>query len=157
MESTSEIVIRLARPEEVNTVTGITDAAYEHYIPRLGRKPQPMLTDYNPMIAAHEVWLLEFQYQPVGVLVLMDKQDHLLIYNIAIHPSHQKRGLGRRLLLWAEEQTKQTGYSCVRLYTNSLMTENIGIYTNFGYHETRREPYLNLTIVHMEKCVVRNT
>src|SRR5260221_3672481 len=109
-------IIRRAMPAEVNTVTAITDAAYEHYIPRLGRKPQPMVTDYRPMIANDEVWLLELDDHPIGVLVLQKKQDHLLIYNVAVSPLHQKRGFGRQLLNWAERQAEQNDCYIVRLY-----------------------------------------
>src|SRR4051794_25550342 len=116
--SASDATIRLALPADVETVVAITDAAYTHYIPRLGRKPQPMVTDYGPMIANEEVWLLEVDDHPIGVLVLQKKPDHLLIYNVAVSPSHQKRGFGRKLLAWAEKQTEQAGYQLIRLYTN---------------------------------------
>src|SRR5258708_18831278 len=102
-------VIRRAMPAEVDTVVALTDAAYEHYIPRLGRKPEPMVTDYRPMIANDEVWLLELDCQPIGVLVLQNKQDHLFIYNVAVRPLQQKKGFGRQLLDWAEQQAKHNG------------------------------------------------
>jgi ribosomal protein S18 acetylase RimI-like enzyme len=145
------VVIRRAVPAEVNTVTAITDAAYEHYIPRLGRKPQPMVTDYNPMITNDEVWLLALDDQSVGVLVLLNKPDHLLIYNVAVSPLHQKRGFGRQLMSWAEQRAKQNGCHIVRLYTNALMTETIALYTQLGYVETERESYMGSTRVNMEK------
>lgn len=143
---------RLATPADLDAVVAITDAAYAHYVPRLGRKPQPMTTDYAPMIAAEQVWLLDIDAQPAGLIILVDKDDHLLIYSVALRPEAQGRGLGRLLLNFAEQQTRAAGYNLVRLYTNSLMTENIARYTHIGYIETKRET-LNETssIVYMEK------
>src|SRR2546423_13865800 len=94
----SRAIIRRAVPSEADVVAAITDAAYGHYVARIGRKPQPMVTDYSSMIAEQQVWLLDLEDQPVGVLVLVDKQDHLLIYSVAVSPQYQKRGLGRQLL-----------------------------------------------------------
>jgi hypothetical protein len=71
--------IRRALPADLDLVAAITDAAYTHYIFRLGRKPQLMLTDYRPLIAANEVWLLELESQPIGVLVLKHNPDHIFI------------------------------------------------------------------------------
>jgi ribosomal protein S18 acetylase RimI-like enzyme len=145
-------VFRLATPADLDVVTAITDAAYAHYVPRLGRKPQPMTTDYAPMIAAGQVWLLDLAAQPVGLIILIDKDDHLLIYSVALRPEYQGRGLGRKLLAYAEQQTRAADYNLVRLYTNSLMTENIARYIHVGYGETGRDP-LNesSSIVYMEK------
>jgi GNAT superfamily N-acetyltransferase len=149
---TESVVFRLAAPADLDVVNSITDAAYAHYVPRLGRKPQPMTTNYAPMIAAGQVWLLDIGVQPVGLIILTDKGDHLLIYSVALRPKYQGRGLGGRLLAFAEQQTRHAGYDRIRLYTNSLMTENIARYLHLGYVETGREP-LNesSSIVYMEK------
>src|SRR5215510_15126071 len=109
------VKIRRAMPSEVDVVVAITNAAYEHYIPRIGRKPQPMTTEYGPMIANDEVWLLVLDDESIGVLVLRNKQDHLLIYSVAVSPSYQKRGFGHQLLNWAEHQAKQNGFNTVQL------------------------------------------
>ncbi len=143
--------IRRASADDLPIILAITDAAYAHYVPLLGRKPQPMTTDYAPMIAAGEVWLLDVEDQPAGLIVLEDEGDRLLIYSVAVQPQFQQRGLGRRLLAWAEERTRAKGYALVRLYTNALMTDNIALYGRVGYVETGREPYKGSAIVYMEK------
>jgi ribosomal protein S18 acetylase RimI-like enzyme len=146
--------IRRALPEESEIIATITYAAYEKYVPLLGRKPQPMTADYRQMIADHSVWLLEIEEKPSGALVLMFLPDHILIYSVAVHPSFQKQGLGKVLLTWAEEQARQAGLPLLRLYTNEKMVENIGLYRSLGYEETGREGYLGGALVHMAKRVV---
>lgn len=145
------VTLRLATPAELGVVSALTDAAYERYVAPIGRKPQPMTTDYAPMIAQGQVWLLEVDGQPAGLIVLHDEEDRLLIYSVAVHPQFQKRGFGRRLLDFAEQQSARAGYSVVRLYTNAVMTENIALYGRVGYVEIGRESYPGGAIVHMEK------
>ncbi len=145
------ISIRKAGPEDVEAIAGITDAAYTKYIPLIGRKPQPMQADYSRMVVEHSIWLLTLEGRPVGVLILIHEPESLLIYNVAIHPEHQKQGFGRRLLAWAEQQALQAGYRSIRLYTNERFVDNIRLYLRLGYQETGREALQGSTIVHMAK------
>jgi ribosomal protein S18 acetylase RimI-like enzyme len=146
-----QITIHRASPDDVELIQSITSAAYAKYVPLMGRKPQPMTADYQQILAEHPVWLLSVDERSAGLLVLMHEQDTLLIYSVAIDPAYQGRGLGHRLLAWAEQQAQQAGYSHIRLFTNALMESNIALYTRLGYVETGREPFLGLTTVHMRK------
>src|SRR5690242_21544496 len=102
-----DIAIRKAAPGDASIVSDITDAAYAKYVPLMGRKPQPMTADYQQILAAHPVWILWIDQQPAGVLVLMHELEAMLIYSVAIAPAYQRRGLGRRLLAWAESEARQ--------------------------------------------------
>jgi GNAT superfamily N-acetyltransferase len=153
MNQHPRIVIRRAVSGDLPTITAITDAAYATYVPRLGRKPQPMTVDYRQVLAEHPIWLLEIDDHPAGVLVLMHEPDVLLIYSVALSPPYQGRGFGRQLLAWAEHEAHQAGYQHIRLYTNALMTENIARYKHLGYIETTRESYEGFTLVHMTKTL----
>jgi ribosomal protein S18 acetylase RimI-like enzyme len=148
-----EIAIRKATPGDAETIARITNAAYAKYVPLMGRKPQPMTADYQRIVAEHPVWIVSIDERPAGVLVLMHEPDAMLIYSVAIAPEYQQRGLGRRLLAWAEAEARQAGYSSIRLFTNALMESNIALYRRLGYTETHREPFHDLTIVHMRKPI----
>lgn len=145
------VTIRHASKEDAATVSAITDAAYSKYIHRLGRKPEPMTVDYIEMISKHHVHILRFRNQPRGVLVLKHEEDQTLIWSVAVHPDYQRQGLGLRLLEFAEQEAREHGHKSIRLYTNSLFEENIALYKWLGYEETRREPFLGSTLVHMTK------
>jgi cyclic pyranopterin phosphate synthase len=149
--SSEDLKLRPANNADLEAVVAITNAAYEKYIPRIGRKPQPMTTDYAPLIEAQQVWLAEKQGKPVGVLVLVPNDGHLLVYSIAVHPSQQRRGIGKRLMAFTEQEAQRQGFAQVQLYTNVLMTENIGIYSNLGYLVTSREDTAGFSRVHMQK------
>jgi GNAT superfamily N-acetyltransferase len=153
MEHQPQVAIRRAVADDAAVIATITDAAYRMYVPRLGRKPQPMTADYHQLLAEHPIWLLEIDHQPAGVLVLIHEPQALLVYSVAVSPPYQKRGFGRQLLAWAEQEARRTGYQHIRLYTNALMEENIARYRRLGYVETGREPYQGLTLVHMAKAL----
>lgn len=148
-----QISIRKATPGDAEAIARLTNAAYAKYVPLMGRKPQPMTADYQQILAKHPVWIVWVDEQPAGVLVLMHEPESLLIYSVAIAPEYQKRGLGRQLLARAETEARQAGYDSIRLFTNALMQSNIALYTRLGYVEIRREPFGELTIVHMCKAI----
>src|SRR5258705_277481 len=49
---------RRADAADSAAIAALTRAAYAHYIPLLGREPQPMTADYDQILATHPVWLL---------------------------------------------------------------------------------------------------
>ena len=131
-------MIRNGRPDEADAARDVVIAAYQHYVPVIGREPAPMLDDYAARIAAGQVWVLEDALGLAGVLVLEDGPDCFMLENIAVSPDRQGRGFGRQLLDFAEAEATRCGWTAVTLYTNALMTTNIAIYTARGYVETGR-------------------
>jgi GNAT superfamily N-acetyltransferase len=97
-----------------------------------------MDTDYAELIDAGRVWVALEDDLIVGLAVLVPKQDHLLVDNIAVSPSAQGHGIGGRLLALAEEHAWRQGLHEVRLYTNEAMTENLAYYPRRGYVESHR-------------------
>ena len=130
--------IRPAVADDLSAVQALVNAAYAPYIPRLGRAPGPMTDDYAAAIAKGLVHLIETDSTLAGLVVLIAEPDALLLDNIAVAPAAQGQKIGRRLMEFAEETAKQRGLPCLRLYTNELMTENIGWYTRLGFRETHR-------------------
>jgi len=130
--------IRLAGPDDLAAVEALTEEAFRPYTERFGGPPVPVTEDYRPYIEAGGVWLLESEGRLAGLIVLEYGADHLTIFSIAVAPRFQGRGLGGRLLRWAEEQAGTAGLREIRLYTNARMEKNIALYIAFGYVETGR-------------------
>lgn len=146
--------IRAAQPTDVAAVTAIVNAAYEPYVARIGRQPAPMTTDYEQAITAGTVWVLALAEHPVGVIVLHQNIDHLLIENVAVAPQHQGTGSGSQLLLYAEQQAATYGLPQIRLYTNAHMNENLAYYQKRGFVETNRRTDEGYARVFFTKTVV---
>ncbi len=132
-------MIRPAATADCAAVEAIVVAAYSPYIARIGKKPGPMLDDYPRLIATGAVSIIaEPEGAIAAIIVLLAKADHLLLDNIAVRPDRQGRGLGRRLIVFAEIEARRRGHTELRLYTHEMMTENITLYRRLGFVETGR-------------------
>ena len=130
-------LIRPARNEDVDAIERVVNRAYRHYLQRIGRKPAPMLDDYTVKVRDAVVLVAE-EREVIGVIVLIAKDDYLLVENVAVEPSRQGRGIGRALLAAAERHATDRGLTELRLYTNVAMTENLAFYPRLGYTEVAR-------------------
>lgn len=131
-------MIRPARPADADALTALANAAYQRYVERIGTPPAPMLEDYAALIGQGQVWVAEHDDAILGLLVLILAPGHLLLDNIAVAPDAQGTGLGARLLEFAEQYARAHDRAEIRLYTNEVMTENLGYYPRHGYLETHR-------------------
>ena len=121
-------------------MTSVVLAAFEVYVERLGGvQPWPMSLDYAEIIADGQTWVADDAGEVVGVLVLEDRADHLLLEVLAVAPGQQGSGIGHGLMALADEQAADRGFDEVRLFTNALMTENLAYYPRHGYVETHRD------------------
>jgi len=132
------VVIRRAGPGDVDALRAIAAAAYQKYVPRIGRAPAPMTADYAQAVRGRQAWAAIQDKQIVGFAVLIAKPGYLLLENVAVLPAVQGRGIGARLLCLAEDHARSLGLSEIRLYTNEAMTENLAYYPRHGYAETHR-------------------
>lgn len=132
------IAIRPASARDVARMQAIVDQAYAIYIPRIGKKPGPMLDDYAARVAEGAAWVAEQDGQVAGILVLLPEADHLLLDNVAVAPEAHGKGVGRALVAFAEAEARRRGHAEIRLYTHEKMTENIAMYPRLGYAETHR-------------------
>ncbi len=102
--------LRRAEPSDAGTVQRISAEAYAPaHLAVIGAVPKPATEDHRPRIGRGEVWILEAQGDPRGIIVLEEKPDHLLVYSVAVGPGHQGRGHGAALLSFADRQARASG------------------------------------------------
>ncbi len=130
--------IRSASSEDVAAVDGLVQRAYGHYVERIGRRPGPMDEDYGEKVAQEQVSVAVEAGEIVGLIVLVEEPDHLLVENVAVEPTRQSQGIGRALLAFAEGVAAGVGLTTLRLYTHAAMTENRAFYPRLGYIEFDR-------------------
>jgi ribosomal protein S18 acetylase RimI-like enzyme len=133
--------IRLAQLSDLPAILALTATAYRRYLSVLDAPPVPMTEDYSPRIEIGQVWLLEGSAGTAGLIVLERHTDHAEIFSVAVDPSYHGGGLGRKLLDFAVEKTREWGLSELRLYTNAKMARNIDIYRRYGFRETGRRAH----------------
>ena len=100
----NETRIRPATAADTPAIKEIVDQAYHPYIDRIGKPPGPMLDDYEARVSEGAVWVLEEGAVIAAIIVLLPAPNFLLLDNIAVSPTRQGLGLGRRLLAFAEDE-----------------------------------------------------
>ena len=147
--------LRPATESDVPSVAELVDAAYRHYVQRLGMLPRPMTDDYPAVIRDRQVTVAEHDGAIVGVVVLTVTDEGFLVDNVAVHPSRRGTGLGRALLQFAEAEARRAGYDAIHLYTHEQMTENLALYSRIGYVEYDRRSQGAFSLVYMRKQLGR--
>lgn len=72
----------------------------------------------------------------VGCVFFKTEQDSLYIGKLAVEPSNQGQGIGRRLLIEAEKRAIAKKLSSLRLETRIELTENHRTFEKFGFVKT---------------------
>jgi GNAT superfamily N-acetyltransferase len=153
MSSDGSITLRRARHEDADLVREIVRGAYARWVPVIGREPMPMRVDYAKAIQKHGIDLLLLEGDPAGLIETKLESDHLWIENVAVRPEKQGRGLGRRLLAWAEELAAEAALTELRLLTNEAFADNVSLYQRLDYRIDRREPFMGGITLYMSKRV----
>ena len=146
-----EYSFRPATRADVSKVAALVNAAYGHYVERIGMVPRPMTDDYAEVIANERVTVADSHGTIVGVIVLTVDEEGFLIDNVAVEPSHRGEGLGKALLEYAEAEARQMGFDSIHLYTHEKMTENLALYSRIGYVEYDRRSYGEFSLVSLRK------
>lgn len=154
-EQLRDFSFRAADARDASGVAELVDAAYGHYVERIGFMPRPMTDDYEEVIATRQVTVAERDRAIVGVLVLAVDDEGFLIDNVAVHPAERGRGLGRRLLELAETEARRAGFDSIYLYTHEKMIENLALYSRIGYVEYDRRSQGHFSLVYMRKHLGR--
>ena len=148
-------MLRRASSKDAAAITACVKAAYAPHAARMGKPPGPLLDDYAELIERHIVWVVAQKSELAGVLVLIEKDDYLLLDNVAVQPALQGQGTGKLLMQQAELEAVRLGYARIRLYTHESMIENRRLYQRLSYAETGRKVELGLNRVYMEKRVTK--
>jgi GNAT superfamily N-acetyltransferase len=145
------MTLRSAVAGDLPAVTALQRAAYAKNRPLLGVEPLPLLADYAQVFADYEVYLAERDGTLEGVLILEPRAADLLIWSVATAPAAQGRGVGNRMLAFAETRARELGLSRIRLYTGEPLIANIAWYTRHDYVHERLEDMGDRRIVHLIK------
>lgn len=130
--------IRLARADELRDVQDIENAAAYLFSD----------TDYSFVIAfepidfdflaarqkENQIWVaVDIEDKVVGFAVVRIVDDAAYIHELDVHPSHGRRGLGRRLIFAVREWAKSAGLSAMTLSTFRDIEWNAPFYARLGF------------------------
>lgn len=90
--------------------------------------------DYYPLIADGTVWeAVDADGAPVGFLMAEGFPDHLHILELSVAATHQKLGIGRRLMQAAADHARTAGLTALTLTTFRSVAWNGPFYASLGY------------------------
>ena len=148
----SNWTIRRAEKKDAAALADCFGAAYSIYAPRIADLPA-VSDGIEDDIERNVVWVAARDNQVIGGLVLLPKEDHVVLANVAIDPSANGAGLGRAFMDLAEAEARKLGHEKLRLSTHVDMPENVRLYEHLGWHEIGRLG----NKVHMEKSLKQSS
>jgi hypothetical protein len=81
------IAIRLATEADAPALAKIAVAAYQRYVPTIGRPPAPMTADYTAVVRRGQAWAAAVDGEVVGFIILISRPGYLLLENVAVVPA----------------------------------------------------------------------
>jgi ribosomal protein S18 acetylase RimI-like enzyme len=148
------VTLRPATAADVPRITELVQAAYGHYVERIGGPPRPLTDDYAQVVREQRVTVAEVDGEVAGLIVLvLDPEEGFGIDNVAVDPRHQGRGVGRSLLERAEAEARRDRFDSIWLLTHELMAENLALYARIGYAEYDRRSYGGGSLVYLRKSL----
>ena len=139
--------IRTATAGDQTAIEAVVANAFSVYLPRMNKKPAPLLDEYAAHIRAGRAFVLE-EGQGEGdgrgatirgcLVLLPGEPGEMWLDVLAVGGSSQGRGYGRALVDFALRTAKEAGATRLRLYTNEVMREAQGFYERLGFTETHR-------------------
>lgn len=131
---------RRAVPDDLGAILGIENACFAE---------EAYPAEYFHYLFVErgcEIWLAEEGGVAVGTLVLVfvgsaHRRVECRIGSVAVRPDRQGRGLGRRLMAFAEERARQRSSNRVRLEVRADNRRAIRLYESRGFRRIRPLPH----------------
>ncbi|MBA3869663.1 MAG: GNAT family N-acetyltransferase [Anaerolineae bacterium] len=132
--------IRLAAQADYPAVVACIEAAFTKWIPIIGMKPVALTADYHDFIARKVIYVVDGHQsgELAGLLIIYVVDNALYVDTIAVNPAYQKHGIGRQLLGFVEQKTREAGLHKITLVTNAKQISNQEYYRKNGFIETHR-------------------
>ena len=142
--------IELAVISHLNKVKEIAECCASDMINRnifQWNEKYPSKKIFKEDIESNSLYLAKINQEIVGCIMLTKNKDdvykdikwlsedniNLYIHRLAVHPLFQKKGIGRKMMDFAEDYAKSNNYESVRLDTFSKNKRNNIFYENRGY------------------------
>lgn len=146
-----DVQIRPARLADAAALTACIDAAYTKYTKRIFDMPA-VAEGIAEDIADNQVWVAEQDDEIVAGLVLVPQGLFMKLANLAVHPNHGGKGIGRKLIALSEREARRQGFDELRLNTHVDMPENVELYRHLGWAECSRQGNTVLMVKHLSEA-----
>lgn len=169
MIAATDLVFTLAGPSDAPTLAALRAAAARDLTARYGEGPwstepseRSVLGDFRHA----DVWAVRAEGELVATFRLATKKPWaidasffsngrrpLYLTNMAVHPEVQRRGIGRRCLLHAEEVARARAAEAIRLDAYDADAGAGPFYARCGFREVGRVLYRSTALVYYERLL----
>ena len=144
MATENDIQLRPATSADIPAIIAVTRAAYAPFADRL-QPPSSILKETSETVAGslHNggIIVAETHGEIVGAVRYEPREDYLCLRRLAVAPSWQGRGIGRRLITAVEEWAILLGVDEVRLGVRPELRRNRAMYARLGYVDDGHAPF----------------
>lgn len=162
MEVAQGLYCVVAQPHEAPLVHRIMHAAFEEHWEDL--KPpsgaiKETVEDVQAAMAGGGAVLVWDGDTPVASARFLIETDHLYVGRVSVLPSHQKHGVGARLMTYMEAVACQLNRPEIQVIVRMSLPANVAFYEHLGYQIRSTEPHPRGydTVAHMAKRLTCET
>ncbi|MGV4985725.1 GNAT family N-acetyltransferase [Streptomyces sp. NRAIS4] len=135
----AQLVTRPAEVSDSGQLAEIAREAYGKYLDLVDEPPAPILLDYDQVAASGRTHVAVADGRILGMVTVEPDHPYLILRNLAVRPSCQGQGIGKKLVTLVECLAQSAGLKGVRLWTRAEMTDNIAFYQALQYIVTHSE------------------
>jgi DNA-binding MarR family transcriptional regulator/GNAT superfamily N-acetyltransferase len=149
VDQTPPFVLRPPRPGDMGWVVHRQAVLYarefgwdERYEALISRIVADFIEHFDPK--RERCWIAEREGETVGCVFVIKNREREGVAQLRmlyVEPSARRLGIGRRLVRECTEFARQTGYTSIVLWTNSVLTSARRIYEAEGYKLVKEEPH----------------
>lgn len=136
--------LRRARPEELAALPDIEERAGQLFLhsphPSVAQMPVQSLEQLHEYQRHGGAWVaVTKEGEPAAFAVCKEVDGACFIAELAVHPAHARRGLGRAVLGLLEQWARARGYPALLLTTFQDVQWNAPYYQRLGFRILRNE------------------
>ncbi|MGY6743600.1 MAG: GNAT family N-acetyltransferase [Cecembia sp.] len=106
-------------------------------------------------LSESSIFLASSKGKTKGIIALYPIEESILeIKNLAVVPSFQKKGLGKNLILFAENFAKANGYTKLRICTGNTSFHQLALYQKLGFQ--KKDKILNFFLEQYPEPIFEN-
>jgi predicted N-acetyltransferase YhbS len=140
-------IVRLARPDELATVSAVIRAAYAEYLPNIPEERRARYLDRTAdvwgRLEESDLLVCELDGQIVGTITFFPPREGASVQGwpegwaglrvLGVHPDARGRGVGRALVAGSIQRARDLGAIAVGLHTTEMMAIARDLYERMGF------------------------
>ena len=130
--------IRAATVTDLASIVEYSDLAFAYLTGHSGKSGVDAADDLRLQILEGSIQLICDGEDVLGYISLYPAADQMFIDTLAVLQKHHRRGLGSRLLGFADGEALRRGLTTLNLFTKGTVEDNLAFYPRRGYRETGR-------------------